>query len=142
MLHNCYYRQAIEYIVNHDLNALPTGKHVIDGDNLWVNIVDADLRSPSEAKLEAHDKYIDIQVPLSGSEQFGTKSREDCMLPAGPFDEANDIVFFNDPIDDIVTVLAGEMIVFMPSEAHAPLIGKGKIHKAIFKVRTMINDEG
>ena len=30
---------------------------------------------------------------------------------------------------------AGEVITFEPDTAHAPLIGEGTIHKAIFKVR-------
>ena len=34
-----------------------------------------------------------------------------------------------------VTVAQGEMITFEPEQAHAPLIGEGTIHKAIFKVK-------
>ena len=33
-----------------------------------------------------------------------------------------------------MTVKVGEAITFDPDTAHAPLIGEGKIHKAIFKV--------
>ena len=134
---NPHYLRAIAFIESQDLRSLATGKHVIDGDNLWVNIVDADLRSAAEAKLEAHNQYIDIQVPLSGPEKYGVKAREECTLPAGPFDESNDIVFFNDPITEFKSAAPGEWIVFEPSEAHAPLIGSGKIHKAIFKVKVV-----
>jgi YhcH/YjgK/YiaL family protein len=135
MTDNPSYRLALQFIHDNDLLTLSTGKHVIDGDNLWVNIVDATLRPATEAKLEAHDKYIDIQIPLSAPEQFGVRARKDCTHPTGPYDEANDIIFFDDPIDDIKTVAPGQMIVFPPETAHAPLIGSGKIHKAIFKVR-------
>ena len=46
-----------------------------------------------------------------------------------------DIMFFADPVYDLMTVKRGEVVVFAPEEAHAPLIGDGMIHKAIFKVK-------
>lgn len=131
---NPYFQRALEYIQQHDLNALPTGRHEIDGDNLWVNIADSDLRSADEAKYEAHNKYIDIQIPLSSAESYGVQSRSECRQPIGEFNEADDIIFFADAVTDIVTRQPGEMIVFTPDDAHAPLIGEGTIHKAIFKV--------
>ena len=70
MEHNPYYKKAIEFLKEGKLEGLSVCTHEIDGDNLWVNIVETDLRPASEARLEAHDKYIDLQVPLSGDEYF------------------------------------------------------------------------
>lgn len=134
---NPYYLKALDFIKGTDLNTLATGKHVIDADNLWVNIVDAELREAKDAKFEAHNKYIDIQIPLSASEQFGVKPRKDCTQPIGEFNDADDYILFEDEIETIETVKAGEMIVFTLDTAHAPLIGKGKIHKAIFKLKAI-----
>lgn len=131
---NPYYQRALEYIQQNDLNALPKGRHTIDGDNLWVNIVDSVLRPQSEAKFEAHNQYIDIQIPLSAPESYGVKSRNECKQPIGEFNEADDYILFEDEITAIETRQPGEMIVFTPDDAHAPLIGDGPIHKAIFKV--------
>lgn len=132
---NPNYQLALDFIKNNDLCALPCGKHVIDGSNLWVNIVDATLRPISEGKLEAHNEYIDIQIPLSAPEAYGIKNRKECNQPIGEFNTANDIIFFSDSFDTLETRHPGEMIVFTPSVAHAPLLGAGPIHKAIFKVR-------
>lgn len=88
-----------------------------------------------DAKFEAHNKYIDIQIPLSASEQFGVKPRKECVQSIGEFNDADDYILFEDEIKTIETVKAGEMIVFTPETAHAPFIGKGKIHKAIIKVK-------
>ncbi len=134
---NPYYAKAIEFIRSNDLCALSPGKHVIDGDNLWVNIVDSALKTPGQARLEAHDRYIDIQVPLSGPESFGVKARRDCTMQAGEMDAEKDIVFFDDPVDFCVTVQPGEDVTFAPETAHAPLIGEGTVHKAIFKVKVV-----
>ena len=132
---NPYYQRALEYIQQNDLNALPNGLHTIDGDNLWVNIVDSELRSSSEAKFEAHNQYIDIQIPLSAPESYGVKSRSECQQPIGEFNEADDYILFEDEITTIETRQPDDMIVFTPDDAHAPLIGEGPIHKAIFKVK-------
>lgn len=132
---NPNYIKALEYIKNTDLNALEAGKHFIDGDKLFVNINDSALKTPEQARLEVHDKYIDIQIPLSKDECFGVKPRSECREPEGEFNAEKDILFYKDKDWKTVSVKAGEMIVFEPDTAHAPLIGEGTIHKAIFKVK-------
>ena len=65
LMTNPYYAKAIEYIKNTDLNSLENGKHLIDGEDLFVNIVDSNMKTPQQARLEVHDRYIDIQIPLT-----------------------------------------------------------------------------
>lgn len=132
---NPYYIEAMDFIRTHDLSLLAAGRYAIDGDNLYLNIVDAHMRPSVEARLEVHDRYIDVQVPLSCQETFGIKSRAECTEPDGSMDTEKDIMFFNDVIDTFVNVRPGEVMVFPPDTAHAPLIGEGHIRKAIFKVR-------
>lgn len=132
---NPNYILAMDFINTHDLNSLENGKHPIDGENVFVNITDAELRPAEKARLEVHDKYIDLQIPLSGEESFGIKKRNDCTMPDGEMNTEKDILFFHDGFDEVVTVKPGEHIVFPPETAHAPLIGNGTIHKAIFKIK-------
>lgn len=132
---NPYYIEAMDFIRTHDLSLLAAGRYAIDGDNLYLNVVDAQMRPSVEARLEVHDRYIDVQVPLSCQETFGIKSRAECTEPDGSMDTEKDIMFFNDVIDTFVNVRPGEVMVFPPDTAHAPLIGEGHIRKAIFKVR-------
>ncbi len=134
---NPYYQKALEYIKNTDLNALEPGKHEIDGDNVWVNIVDSELRTTEKAKFEVHDLYIDIQIPLSGAEGYGIKPRCECTEPIGEMNVEKDILKYNDRIIQIVCAAPGEAMTFQPHEAHAPLVGTGTIHKAIFKVKVV-----
>jgi YhcH/YjgK/YiaL family protein len=128
-------QKALEFMKTTDLNQLPAGKHVIDGDNLWVNIVDSDLKPTSAARLEAHAQYIDVQIPLSGPETFGIKPVAECTSPDGEMNPEKDILFYKDPVEETVTIQPGEAVIFGPDTAHAPLIGEGRIHKAIFKAR-------
>lgn len=132
---NKYYRMALEYIAKTDLNALELGKHFIDGDNLFVNIVDSNMKTREAARLEVHDNYIDIQVPLSKPETFGVKPRTECTEADGEYNPVKDILFFKDKDWQEITVYEGQPITFDPDMGHAPLIGEGTIHKAIFKVK-------
>lgn len=137
LMNNPYYAKAIEYIRTHDLNALENGRHELDGDNLFVNIVDGKMRPVQEARLEVHDVYIDVQVPLSKGETYGVKPRSVCTSPDGEMNLSDDIMFFDDPIEETVSAEAGDIVTFAPDMAHAPLIGEGVIHKAIFKVKVV-----
>ena len=137
MDNNKYYTQAIEFVKTHDLNEMPLGKYDLDEDNLWINIVETEMRSKEDAKLEIHKDFIDIQIPLSRDEQFGVKPKAECDHPIGEYDSVNDILFFCDSIEQIETIEIGKMIVFDTDTAHAPLIGKGRIRKAIIKVRKL-----
>lgn len=132
---NIYYEKALQFIQENDISKLPNGKHVIDEGNVWVNIVETNLRPASEALLEVHDVFLDIHIPFTGSESYGVKPRTECLLPKGEIDQADDILFFDDKIEKVITKKAGEQTVFLPDMAHAPLIGDGPIRKAIFKVR-------
>ena len=137
LLNNPHYAAAMEYIRTHDLGALECGKHILDGDNLFVNIVDSQLKTPQQARLEVHDAYIDIQVPLSCGESYGVKPRSLCTAPAGEMDPVKDILFYDDTVEEIISAAPGEAVTFAPDTAHAPLIGEGTIHKAIFKVKVV-----
>lgn len=141
LMNNPYYAKAMEYIRTHDLGALANGRHVLDGDDLFVNIVDGKMRNLDEARLEVHDAYIDVQVPLSKGETYGVKLRKDCVKPYGEMNTVDDIMFYDDPIDETVHAEAGEIVTFTPDMAHAPLIGEGMIHKAIFKVRVVPDEK-
>lgn len=123
------------YLKSVNVNNIPEGKHLIDGDRLFVTSAINDAKTKEAAKLEAHNKYVDIQVCLSSAETFGWADREACKNQIGSFDEQKDIVFFSDKPSSYVTIGQLCFVLFMPNDAHAPLIGDGKIKKLIFKVK-------
>ena len=123
------------YLAGVDLAAINEGKYEIDGDSIFMTVVDAELKKPENAFLETHDKYIDIQIVISGTETFGWKDRDKCKEAKEAYSDRKDIAFFSDKPSAFVTLGAGECIVFFPGDAHAPLIGDGKVKKCIVKVR-------
>ena len=80
---NPYFKKAMEYARMTDLSELPLGKHVLDSKNLWLTIIEMPLKAREEARLEAHDEYIDIQIPLSQDEEFGVKDAQNVSVHPG-----------------------------------------------------------
>ena len=127
---------VMSYLSGIDLSTLEEGKYEIDGDNIFMTVVDAELKKTDEAFLETHDKYIDIQIVISGTETFGWKDRDGCTQIKDAYSDQKDIAFFYDKPSAFLTLNAGECVVFFPGDAHAPLIGEGRVKKCIVKVRS------
>lgn len=137
----CYYslsprlRTAFEWLDKTDVASLEVGRHVIDGDDIFVNVSELDLRPRSAAALEVHNEYIDIQVVFGGEEEFGWSPRSAVASPRAEFDVEKDIQFFEDEPQTFYTVREGQFTILMPQDAHAPMLGEGHVRKLIFKVR-------
>ena len=92
-------------------------------------------KKENDAKIETHFKYIDIQMPLTATETIGWKAVADLKKTAVPYDEKNDITFFDDIPSAHIDVTPGNFAIFFPEDGHAPCIGNGKFRKVIVKVR-------
>jgi len=117
------------------LEKIETGRYDIDGDNVYAMVSENDMKDIEAAKLEIHDTYIDIQVPVSASETFGWRDRALCNMGESKYDNEKDIAFFDDEPEVFCVVNPLQVIIFFPSDAHAPLIGNGKIKKIVIKVK-------
>ena len=65
-----YLDTAIDFLLKTDLSTLPDGKTVIDGDHVFVNVMEADLREAEGATFEYHKKYADLQINITGGEYW------------------------------------------------------------------------
>ena len=128
------FEKAFTFLRRSDLAELPAEKYEIDGDRLFCMISKGPGRSRSEAKLEAHRKYIDIQYVIAGTDEMGWKPTADCKEIDKQYSADEDIMFFNDPPDSWTPVPAGSFVIFFPQDAHAPLVSEGEIHKAVLKI--------
>lgn len=132
---NPLFKKVVDFLAENDLNALETGKHEIEGKDVFVNIQMAKGRSREAATLETHINMIDIQIPLDGEETFGYTPLGD--LPAFDYNAEKDITKYGDTMaQTYVTLKPGQMGIFFPQDGHAPCISdKAEIKKAIFKVK-------
>jgi len=130
---NPLFAQAIDYIENTDLKALAPGKIVLVENELIVNVNEIGPKTKEQAKLETHNEYIDIQIPLTGVEQMGYTQRTD--LPEAEYDVVKDLTLYEGLADDYLTVKPGMFTLFFPSDGHAPGITPTGLKKIIVKVK-------
>jgi biofilm protein TabA len=128
------FEEVFAFLKRKDLADLPLGRHEIEGDRVFCLISKGSGKSREAARLEIHSKYIDIQYIISGTDEMGWKAFSDCIVPDGDFDVGKDIGFFKDEPEVWVKVQKGSFVIFFPQDAHAPLTGKGEIHKAVVKI--------
>lgn len=126
-----------EFLARQDLKELPEGRLELKGEDLYVSCSpQARTRPPEEAPLEAHYVYIDVQLVLKDTDIMGWAPRVDCLEVSVPYDHDKDILFFRDAPRTHIQVHAGEVAIFFPEDAHAPLIGNGgSVHKLVVKVK-------
>lgn len=126
--------RAIEFMRKSDLNALEPGRHHVVGEDLIAIVEQVNAKVREAARLECHRRYIDIQLVLDGDEEMGWRALKDCRQPVAEFNTEKDIQFFSDKIEAWAKTKPKEFCIFFPQDAHAPLVGSGKIRKIIFKV--------
>lgn len=127
-------KSLFEFVKAHDCKALPLGRNEIDGDRLYVNHAHNDAVKAEEQKLEVHRRYIDVHILLEGSETIGWKDLADTTGEVHAYDAEGDFALYADRPAGYVTLHPGQFLIAMPEDAHAPLIGEGKIDKLIAKV--------
>lgn len=128
------FQDAFAFLERKDLVELPPGKHPIKGERLYALVIKEDGRGREGARLETHKSYIDIQFTVAGMDDIGWKPAGQCAGEDKGYNPEKDIAFFTDKADAWITVLSGTFAIFFPEDAHAPLGGKGPVHKVVVKV--------
>lgn len=135
-------RMVMEILQSLNLNELQPGHIELDGKYVYINVDKVDGKSREEAKIEAHRKYIDIQIPISGKEMIGVMPVNELKNVTMPYDEEKDVMFYGDKITHWETVEPGEFIIFFPADGHAPLVECGENHhKLVVKISVEPNNE-
>lgn len=130
---NPLFGKAFDYIESTDLNALEPGKIVLIENELIVNVNQIPAKTKEEAKLETHNEYVDIQLPLSDVEVMGYTQRVD--LPEAEYDASIDMTLYDGAAADYITVKPGMFTLFFPGDGHAPGITPTGLKKIIIKVK-------
>lgn len=131
------FQQAFDYLTGSDLSALAPGRYAIDGDQVYLMIQEAGLKPWEQGRWEAHRRYADIQLVLSGSERIGFCTVDSAPVDT-PYSPERDILFYQELPGNEALVQPGQMMIFFPHDAHKPCIrptgGPSQVRKAVVKV--------
>ncbi len=131
------FQKAFDFIKKTDMPGLGHGKHAIDGEDLFVIVMEYDTKEPADCIMENHKKYADIQYMIRGEEFMGVKIYSG-QTATTPYDETKDAAFYTPEFDSLVKVKEGQFTIFFPHDLHMPCIKTNKsekVLKAVFKVR-------
>lgn len=129
------FKRFFDYVKTHDLLRAPLGRIDVEGDDLFINNVEASLVEADKQVLEAHREYIDIHVVLQGCERIGWLPLDRCHDIRQAFDAAADCALYADKPASWATLGPGDFAVVFPEDAHAPVVGQGTVRKLIGKIR-------
>ena len=126
---------AYDFIVNKAAGAA-VGKYDIEN-GVYVSVQEYTTKARSEAKYEAHKKFIDIQMILSGKELIAVSPIEK-MTISDEYNEEKDFMLFhhNDECTDYV-LEAGDFLILYPQDVHMPGVcvnEKSPVRKIVVKV--------
>ena len=127
---------AIDFILTHDLEALPLGRTEIDGTNVFLNKMEAQTAPASEKLFEIHRVYMDIQIDVKGSEAIETGEIRGFACP--DFSAEKDVGFGDCKTVASCVLTPGSFTICMAGEPHKPGITAGEgpdLVKCVLKVR-------
>lgn len=129
-------KECFEYAKSHNLVSYEEGSHEIDGERLFVNIVEYTTTKPEERFWEAHKNYLDVHVMLQGTEQIDLNFIQN--MDVKEFVEKDDFLPMDGDKNSSVILREGDFLICYPSDGHRTAVAvqePEKIKKAIFKVR-------
>lgn len=129
--------RAIEWLMQHYGDEFVKGIYSdpdLTASGITVKCEEPALLPREKARLEAHRKYIDIHVPLKGTEIIGWAPAAQLKYEQEPYVEDRDIAFYGDAAHSLLHVKKGQMAILFPDDAHAPNIGLGNHRKLCIKV--------
>ncbi|MCD8020541.1 MAG: YhcH/YjgK/YiaL family protein [Clostridiales bacterium] len=129
-------KECIQYAGTHDLESYDTGSHEIDGNRLFVNVVEYTTTRAQDRFWEAHRKYLDVHFMLCGTEQIDLNFIHN--MTAKDYVEDEDFLPLDGEKNSSVILRAGDFLICYPEDAHRTAVQVDKpetIKKAIFKVR-------
>jgi len=131
---NKNFKTVKDFLDKNELANLEEKVYELDGENCYAIVTSVKGKSKEEAKLEAHKKYIDIHVTLSGLDTIGWKDIKACSALLVEYDPKGEYELYNDLPENYISVEPGDFAVFFPEDTHAPLISDEIVKKIVFKV--------
>lgn len=128
--------EAMRLLSGSDLSALDEGTYPPEA-GVRVLLQRYQTKPPTDVRLEAHARHIDVQVMLKGEEIVACRPQT-AQDRAVDVDPARDVAFFAGTGDE-VRLREGEFLVLFPGELHAPCIMTDApriVRKAVLKIQT------
>ncbi len=128
------FNKAFDFIKKATAENLSAGKYEIDGNDVYASVQDYTTKGTKDGIFEGHEKYIDIQYIISGTEEIDVMDISKATVRTA-YDGEIDAAFYESNDDAVKSVLtAGEYGIFMPYDIHRP----GMVYKSPSDVKKIV----
>ncbi|KAE9631194.1 YhcH/YjgK/YiaL family protein [Defluviitalea raffinosedens] len=127
--------KAIDFLLETDLKTLSLGRNEVDGDKVFINRFNYQTIPIEEGAFEAHEKYLDIHLLISGKERIAISDMS-CMTIKSK-DTIKDGIDCEGPIDQLIFMEPGDVLIAFPHDAHMVKLessGICEVEKVVVKV--------
>lgn len=129
-------KECMAFTEKNNLLNFEKGSYTIEGDDLFVNVVEYETTAAENRFWEAHRQYLDVHVLLDGTEQIDLNFIQNMKL--GPYVEADDFLPMDGEKNASVILKKDDFLICYPGDGHRTAVAPrepGPVKKAIFKVR-------
>lgn len=138
---NPYFSAAFAALEKLSYSTCSPGHYSIDGNNLFVNVLEYDTCPEQDAQMEAHRAYIDVMWMLSGKEKIAVCPLERMTQVTSAYDAADDSLLGQIPNRcSYIQMQPGSICILFPEDGHAPgldVAESSRVRKLIAKVRVV-----
>lgn len=134
-----YWDKAFAYLRTTSLETVAPGKYYLDSTNVFVSVTENPTKDLPVTKWEAHRKYLDIQLIVTGKEMMGIAPFSKATVVEA-YNPASDVGFYSvaDADSKFYVAQPGTFLIFFPTDAHRPSIktdGIEKTKKVVIKIK-------
>ena len=96
-------------------------KYPLLGADLFAIVMSYETCGPETAEIEAHRKYLDIQMVITGEEGIGWRQADELEIDT-PYDAVKDAELYKHPKQGLLRVdlFPGNFMALFPNDAHMP----------------------
>ena len=113
--------RVLEAVKQYTPENYPGGRIPLDGENIYLNLLEYDTHSPAEGMTEAHRAYIDVMYLVEGAEVVYVKPVHRLQKVTREYDASIDALLGEvDGDSSAIRLMPGDFLVLFPEDAHAP----------------------
>lgn len=130
-----YLDTAINYLCSHSLEEFEAGHYEISGDYVYLNVFDYETIPEEQGFFEAHEKYADIHMTITGEEIVGVSDRAKVTVKS--WNKEADLIEVEGVVEHYMKLSPGKVLVTLPEDAHKVKLAAGQpspVKKAVVKV--------
>ena len=116
------------------------GRHEIDGDRMYANVMEYETSADRPVRYEVHRKYADLQAVIAGSETVYARIAEGLAVET-PYDPGKDCGFLaadGKSAEVGLQLFPGYFALLFPQDAHMgkgeTFLGRNKLKKVVVKI--------